>query len=896
MAQGKLYLVDGSTFIFRAFFAIRSLTNSEGLPTNAVYGFTAMLLKLLEAEQPDHLAVVFDKSGVTFRNEIYPDYKANRPPAPEELVPQFPLVREVTRAFRIPTLELDGYEADDIIATLATRAAEQGLETVIVSSDKDLMQLVGPTCTMLDTMKDVRYGPAEVVDKMGVRPDQIVDLLALMGDSVDNIPGVRGIGAKTAAALLAEHESLDGVYAALGASAIRGRRGEILAEHRDMAYLSQRLATVHREAPIGVGLADLARREPDRPALAALFRRLEFKSWLRRFTDGDADPEREALTRDGFALVRTPSELRALTDALATSGGFAFDTETTSLRPVEAGLVGLSFAIDPRRAWYVPVAHLSLDARPQVGVAAALDALGPLLSDPALPKAAQNGKYDVQVLRCHGVEVRGITFDTMLASYLADADKYQHSLDNIALDRLGHRTIRFEDVAGKGKHQVTFDQVPVETARDYACEDAQLVMALQPGLRRDLERLGLSGLLTDLELPLALVLADMELTGVRVDTQLLRRLSDDLGRRARQIEARAHTLAGRPFAVGSPKQLAQILFDELGLTPVKRTKTGYSTDSGVLEELAAAHELPGAVLEWRQLSKLKSTYTDVLPTLVSPRSGRIHTSYNQAVAATGRLSSTEPNLQNIPIRTEEGRRIREAFVADPGHVLLAADYSQIELRVLAHLAGDEGMREAFHQGVDIHQRTASEVFGVPLEEVTREQRGMAKTINFGVLYGMSAFRLARQQGVPRAAAQEFIDRYFARFPRVLAWKDATLAEARAKGRVQTILGRVRRVGGIDSKNAQARHAAERVAVNTPVQGSAADIIKLAMVRIHRRLAAELPQVRMVLQVHDELVFEVPEEAVDATRALVVEEMEGAFRLEIPLVVNVATGANWLEAH
>ncbi|MGM0574679.1 MAG: DNA polymerase I [Myxococcota bacterium] len=894
MGRKRLYLVDGSSYIFRAFFAIRGLTSPDGLPTNAVYGYTAMLLKLVREERPDYLAVVFDAGARSFRNDLYPEYKAHRPEPPEDLVPQFPLVREVTEAFHIPSLEQDNWEADDLIAALAEEAREEDVDTVIVSSDKDLMQLVDDECVMYDTMRDVRYDPDGVMEKMGVRPDQIVDYLALVGDSSDNIPGVPGIGKKTAARLLAQYDSLDGIYEHIGE--MKGKRRENLETYKNQAYLSQTLATVDRHAPVPRDLEVLARQEPDKEALTELFARLGFKTWHREFHSDDALEGAPKLTRDGFHLVRTAEQLSELADALRGVDVFAFDTETTSLNPQQADLVGLSFAVDRERAWYVPVGHTTPDAAPQLTPEQARSVLGPILEDPEKTKAAHNVKYDLQVLRRAGFPLEGPLYDTMLASYVLDPGRYQHNLDNIALDRLNHKTIKFSDVAGSGKSQVTFDRVPLATARDYACEDVQIVMALKEQFDPELDETGLRGLLEDLEIPLARVLADMEDLGVKVDVRALHALSDELGRRASEIERRAHELAGEAFSMGSPKQIAHVLFDRLGLDPVKRTKTGFSTDSSVLDQLSGEHELPQLILDWRSLTKLKSTYTDVLPTLVDPGTGRIHTSFNQAVAATGRLSSTEPNLQNIPVRTEDGRRIREAFVAEEGCVLLAADYSQIELRVLAHLAGDEAMQRAFRDGADIHTRTASEIFGVLEGLVTREQRAVAKTVNFGILYGMSAFRLAREQDLTRTEAKKIIDRYFERYPRIEAWKEETLERARETGQTSTLMGRIRRIPDIRSKSHMARRGAERIAINAPVQGTAADIIKEAMVELHPLLGAELPAAKMVLQVHDELVFEVREEDAEALAAGATERMEGVVDLDVPLEVNAAWGRNWLEAH
>ena len=901
----RLYLVDGNSCIYRAFYAIRGLTNDDGLPTNAVYGFTGQLLRLLREERPDLMAVVFDKSERSFRNDLYAPYKAHRPPMPEDLVEQLPYTRQVARALGLEVLEVGGYEADDVIGTLATlAAATPDVETVIVSSDKDLMQLVDARCTLLDTMRDVRYGPAEVAEKTGVRPDQIVDWLALMGDSSDNIPGVKGIGKKGAAALLEQYGDLDGLYARLEEQ--RGKRREHLERDRDQAYLSRTLATLACDVPLDVTLEGLRPGQPDRRRLTALFAELGFRGWHREFYEAEgepgagAEPEQEQPRVGGgeLHLVRDEAGLRGLVAAVAAAAEVGVTALTGDAADRRRGaLVGIALATSAEEAWYLPLGHDGVTAGPQVTASVALDALRPLLADPARAKVVHDAKLERQVFAHHGVPLRGVVFDTMLASYLADAGKPQHTLHQIALDRLGIDTTEREDLVGRGRGRLRFAALPPEAVRDHACDAARLPLAARDALAAELRSRGLDSLLRDLELPLAGVLADMERVGVCVDVPRLEALSTELGQRAGLLEGRALLLAGEDFNLGSPKQLGTILFDKLGLKGSKKTKSGWSTDASVLEELARAHDLPAVVLEWRRLTKLRGTYADALPALVRPESGRIHTSFHQAVAATGRLSSSDPNLQNIPIRTADGRRIREAFVAGAaGHVLLSADYSQIELRLVAHLSGDPAFLQAFREGADIHRRTAAELFEVAEEAVTREQRGMAKTINFGIMYGMSAFRLAREQSVSRSEAKAIIDAYFARYPRVLRWKKETLAEARQSGQVATLLGRVRAVPGVRARNGAARAAAERVAVNTPVQGSAADIIKLAMVRIAPRLQRELPDARMVLQVHDELVFEVPEAEAEALARLVAVEMESVVDLDVPLVVNTAWGSTWLEAH
>lgn len=892
-----LYLVDGSGYIFRAFFAIRSLATRAGLPTNALFGFTQMLLKLIEDEAPDYLAVVFDPPGDSFRKAIYPKYKENRSEKPPDLLPQLPLVRDIVRAFRIPALEVDGFEADDVIATLARMAEAEEVDTVVVSSDKDLMQLVDAECVLYDTMKSMRYDEAGVVAKLGVRPAQVLDLLALMGDSSDNIPGVPGVGPKTACLLLEQFGTLDALYERLGE--VKGKRRENLADNRDKALLSRELATLRRDVPLDLpgGLADLRRQEPDNKALNELFTRLEFSGLAGRYVDAPPPASGPELLQTGFRTAQSEAALDALARALTAAERFAFQVFTSDTHPVAARLVGLAFATDLERAWYVPLGHWTLEPEGQLAAELVLGRLSPLLADPAREKLVTDVKTAIEAGARHGFALRGVTCDPMLASYLVDAGQFEHSLDNIAKGSLGHEALAYTAIAGSGKRQEPPQQVPVASFAPWACERVQLTIAATDALRPRLAELEQSAaLLTDVELPLARVLAAMELTGVRVDVPLLHALSAELGARARALEADAHAAAGKDFALGSPKQLGDVLFGDLGLPTGKKTRTGWSTDSEVLEELREHHPLPGLVLEWRKLQKLKSTYTDVLPALVRPETGRVHTSFNQAVAATGRLSSENPNLQNIPIRTDEGRRIRAAFIPADGNVLVSADYSQIELRILAHLSGDERMTRGFLDGADIHRRTASEMLGVPEGDITSQQRGMAKAVNFGILYGMSAVRLAREQGITRSEARDYIDAYYARYPRVRRWKEDVLSEARLRGYVSTLFGRVRLVGDLRARNRMASMAAERVAINTPVQGSAADIIKIAMVSLHARLERELPEARLLLQVHDELVLEVPAARAEELVAVTQAEMVGVIELAAPLTVNAAVGATWLEAH
>jgi DNA polymerase-1 len=888
-APKRLYLIDGANLMFRAYHAIRSLTNSKGFPTNALYGFTAMLLKLVRDERPDYLAITFDTSEPTFRDHKYTEYKANRAAMPDDLRPQVPLMRTIAEGFRIPFLLLDGYEADDIIATLTSRALRQGIDVCIVSSDKDLMQLVDGHVCMLDTMADKRFDEEGVFEKWGVRPRTMRDFLALIGDTSDNVPGVRGIGPKTAAKLLADYGDLDRVYAHI--DEIKGATRTKLEEGKDLAYLSRELVELHLEVPLECSWEDLALHEPDREALTALFRELEFKTFLREFHAAT-----EAAVEESQTTVLTPEQLASVVAAIREAGRVSFDLVTTSVDPVKAEIVGFALAPTSRVAYYVPVAHRYLGAPRQLTLEAVLAALAPVLCDPGIEKLGQNHKVDALILLRHGIEVQGVTFDSMLGSYLLDPGKYQHNLDNIALDWLNHKTITYEEVTGSGKNQRPFEEVEIERARAYACEDALVCSRLVDAMRPAVEAEGLTPLMRDVEIPLSRVLARMELHGILLDVPLLQGLSAEMAEQMTRLEQQIWELAGERFTIGSPKQIGEILFGRLGLPKGKRTKTGWSTDQSVLEELAREQPICAAILEWRANQKLKSTYCDSLPGLVNRATGRIHTSFNQAVAATGRLSSSDPNLQNIPIRTDLGRRIREAFVAAPGHVLLSADYSQIELRLLAHIANDANLIAAFRDGADIHTRTASEVFGVPVEQVTSEIRNRAKAINFGIVYGMSAFRLANDLGISKGEAQAYIDGYFARYPGVRGYLDGTIETARQTGQVSTLLGRKRPVPDLKSHNFNVRSAAERVAINTPIQGSAADLIKVAMIRVADRLEREQRRTAMVLQVHDELVFEAPQDELHAIRDLVRQEMEGVMELSVPLVVDVHDGRTWSDAH
>jgi len=886
-SQRRIYLIDGSSYIYRAYFAIRHLSNSKGMATNAIYGFTRMLLKVVRDQQADHLAVIFDAKGPTFRTEIYPQYKATRAAMPEDLVPQIPVIKDIVRAFRMPALEQSGYEADDIIATLAKRFAARDMEVIVVTGDKDLMQIVSDKVHLLDTMKDKEFGPVEVAERF-CSPRQVVEIQALAGDSSDNIPGVPGIGEKTARQLIEEFGSVENLLANL--DQIKGKRREKLETFADQARLSKQLVTLVDDLPLEVDYDEFALSEPDREALSELFRDCEFHGLLQEFS-----VDRQAKGED-YHCVLTEDAFEGLLDRLQKSDEFAFDTETTSLNPHLAELVGLSFAVKPEQAWYLPVGHRYLGVPEQLPQKQVLEKLRPLLEGKGHGKIGQNLKYDLLVLARAGIKVRGLACDTMLASYLANPASRSHGLDNLAGELLGYRTISYAEVTGSGRKRIGFEEVDVDKATVYAAEDADITLRLCEKLLPMIAETEQEKLFRDVEMPLLEVLVDMEQTGIRIDADFLDSLSADMAAQLQNLEAVIHELAGGPFNVASPKQLGEVLFEKLKLPKGRKTKTGWSTDVEVLTKLAEDHAIAAQVLEHRSLAKLKGTYTDTLPKLVNPETGRIHTSFNQAITATGRLSSSDPNLQNIPIRTEAGRRIREGFVPTAGNLLLSADYSQVELRVLAHMADVAGLKESFQKGEDIHRRTASEVLDIFPEMVSDEQRRQAKAINFGVIYGISAFGLARQLKIDRRKAQDFIDRYFERYPAIRLFMDQCIAQAREKQYVTTLLGRRCAIPEINSKNGAVRGYAERNAINYPVQGSAADIIKVAMIRIHGRLAAENLQAKMVLQVHDELVFDAPEAEIEVLTNLVREEMMQAVPLDVPLAVDIGIGKNWREAH
>jgi DNA polymerase-1 len=884
----RLFIIDGNSYIYRAFYAIRNLSTSSGLPTNAVLGFANMLMKVIKEKAPDLLAIAFDPKGPTRRHIEFKEYKAHRPPMPKDLVPQIPYIHKLVQAFRIPVFVQDGQEADDVIATLAHQAVAAGMDVVIVTGDKDILQLVGPGVTVYDSLKEKTYGPAEVEERFGVRPERVVEIMGLMGDAADNIPGVPGIGEKTAQALIKEHGTIEKVLA--NAHKItKPKLKQSLMENGDLARFSRELAILHNDVPLDIDLEQLAVKEPDNPALLAILRELELTSLLKYVTTG---PEKEA----HYRTVLTPAELEKMLITLSRVPELSLDTETTALDPMQAELVGLSFSVEPHTAYYLPLGHTYPGVSQQLPRKQTIERLKVLLEDPRVLKIGQNLKYDILVLRHAGIEVRGISFDTMIASYLLNPSKTSHGLDALALEYLNYRTMTYGEVTGTGKKQIGFGEVDIATATRYSGEDADITLRLKMLLEPKLREQGLDSLFRDVEMKLMRVLVDMEYSGVKIDAGLLKVMSGKLEHDIARIVKDVYGLAGAEFNINSPRQLADILFVKLGLTPIKKTKTGFSTDVDVLEELAHIHPLPAEILKYRTLSKLKSTYVDALPTMINPRTGRLHTSLNQTVTATGRLSSSEPNLQNIPIRTDVGREIRKAFIAERGHSLLSADYSQIELRVLAHMSGDEGLIQTFVEDQDIHTRTASEIFGLPQDEISPEMRRKAKAVNFGIIYGISAFGLAQDIGVSNAEAKRYIDSYFARYPKVRLFIDATIAQAKTTGFVTTLLGRKRFIPELASSAAPVRSFGERMAVNTPIQGTAADLIKLAMIKIHDVLAERRSGSRMILQVHDELIFEVPDSEVGMMKDLVRKEMEGVLDLSVPIKVDIGSGKNWDEAH
>jgi len=885
-----IYLVDASTFIHRSYHAIPPLSTKSGRPTNAVYGFVATLNKLLRERKPEYIALAFDAKGPNFRHEIYEDYKANRPPMEPDLIAQQEPIREIIEALGLPKLEVPGLEADDLIAALAVKSRQEGFKVVIVSGDKDFYQILASDVSMYDPnpKKEKTVSLETLQEQYGLAPEQFLDVQALMGDSIDNIPGVPGVGEKTAVKLISQFRTLENLYENL--DQVKGDKlRATLSENKTAAFLSRDLARLKTDADLGVSPQNLTPKNPDQEALRRLYQELEFTKFA-----AELGPAR-TISYEDYHLVRDEAAFQNMLAELASADRLAVDVETTSLNPMQAKLVGLSLAARPGRAFYLPVGHQALSG-PQLDRIEVLESLKPLLEAEKPPKAGQNIKYDYIVLARHGLNLRPIGDDPMVASYLLDPGSGGHNLERLARIYLDHDPIKYEDVVGDKKHG--FETVSPESGYEYACEDADLALRLAQVLRPKLEENGLLDLYEQVELPLIKVLAEMEMTGVKLDVDQLRDLSKELTGRLTLIEQRVYALAGHEFNINSPKQLGEVLFDQLNLAPGKKTrkKSGYSTDVEVLTELAAQHELPAEVLNYRTLSKLLSTYVDALPQLINPATGRVHTSFNQTVTATGRLSSSDPNLQNIPVRTEEGRRIRAAFVPEPGRLILSADYSQIELRVLAHYSEDAGLRQAFLAKEDIHTRTAAEIFNIFPEMVSPEMRRQAKAINFGIVYGLQAFGLAKQLGIDRKEAQGYIEEYFKRYAGVKRYIDDTLKEAKKTGYVTTLLGRRRALPELRSKNYQARSMAERMAINTPIQGTAADLIKLAMLRVDQALKKKGLKAKMILQVHDELVFEAAEDEIEETARLVRREMEGVFTLSVPLVVEVNFGRSWAEAH
>ncbi|CAI1969129.1 DNA polymerase I [Serratia quinivorans] len=931
IAENPLILVDGSSYLYRAYHAFPPLTNSAGEPTGAMYGVLNMLRSLLLQYQPSHVAVVFDAKGKTFRDELFAEYKSHRPPMPDDLRAQIEPLHKMVKAMGLPLLVTPGVEADDVIGTLALEAEKAGHAVLISTGDKDMAQLVTPNVTLINTMNNTILGPQEVCDKYGIPPELIIDFLALMGDASDNIPGVPGVGEKTAQGLLQGLGGLDVLYANLDSIATLSFRGAKtmaakLEQNKEMAYLSYKLATIKTDVELDLTCADLEVSAPDVDVLQQLFKQYEFKRWLADVEAGvwlegkkgagvkatsaakssasavaetGKAPAEATLSQEGYVTILDEDTFTEWLEKLKKAEVFAFDTETDGLDTLTANLIGLSFAIAPGEAAYLPVAHDYLDAPTQLDRAHVLATLKPLLEDEKALKVGQNLKFDMSLLARYDITLRGIAFDTMLESYVLDSVGGRHDMDSLSDRYLGHKTVTFEEIAGKGKKQLTFNQIALEQAAPYAAEDAdvtlQLHLAMWPQLKESAELLTV---FNQIEMPLLPVLSHIERTGVLIDQSILAAHSIELTKRLAELEIQAHELAEEPFNLASTKQLQAILYEKQKLPILKKTPGGApSTNEEVLAELALDYPLPKVILEYRGLAKLKTTYTDKLPLMINPVSGRVHTSYHQAVTATGRLSSSDPNLQNIPVRNDEGRRIRQAFIAPEGYRIVAADYSQIELRIMAHLSQDEGLLKAFAAGEDIHRATAAEVFGLPLDKVTNEQRRSAKAINFGLIYGMSAFGLARQLGIPRGEAQRYMDLYFERYPGVLEYMERTRQQAASQGYVSTLDGRRLYLPDVSSSNGMRRKAAERAAINAPMQGTAADIIKRAMIEVDAWLQAqEKPLVRMIMQVHDELVFEVHESVLEESNQRIRELMENSMALAVPLKVDVGVGANWDEAH
>lgn len=914
MRKPSLILVDGSYYMFRAYHAMPDLQNAEGEPTSAIFGVLKMVRSLLHEFNPDYFAIVFDAKGKTFRNDIYPEYKANRPPMPDDLRCQIKPIHELIRASGLPLLVIDDVEADDVIGTLATQADAAGIDTLISTGDKDYAQLVNERIELINTMSNTIYDPAGVQEKYGVRPDQIIDYLALMGDSVDNVPGVPKVGPKTAAKWLAEHDTLDNVIA--NADSFKGKVGEYLRDTLDFLPVSKELVTIKRDVELDVGPEDLVEQTPDFPLLRELFHHWNFRSWIKELDEEDAgeaqrvatepveeeDESFEPITERHYETIFTEAKLDELIEQLNDAELICVDTETTSLDYMQAKLVGISFAIEPGHAVYIPLNHDYPGVDTQLDTNLVLNKLKSILEDENKPKLGQHLKYDMSVFANHGITLKGIAEDSMLASYCLNSTATRHDMDSLAKFYLGRDTIHYEDICGKGAKQIGFAEVDIERASEYAAEDVDITLQLHLHLQNELNKTPtLLQVYQNLEMPLVPVLSKIERGGVLIDNDMLLQQSQQLTQSMAEIEMKAHDLAGKSFNIGSPKQIQTILYDEMNLPVLGKTSKGApSTAESVLQELAEEYDLPQLILDYRSLSKLKSTYTDKLPEQINPDTGRVHTSYHQAVTATGRLSSSDPNLQNIPIRTEEGRKIRQAFVPPEGFVTVAADYSQIELRIMAHLSNDESLLKAFAEGADIHKATAAEVFETNIDNVEAEQRRAAKAINFGLIYGMSAFGLAKQLGIGRKQAQQYIDLYFSRYPGVKHYMDNTRIMAKEQGYVETVFKRRLYLPEINARNAARRQYAERTAINAPMQGTAADIIKMAMIAVDDWLETcktnSTIQAKMIMQVHDELVFEVAKNDVDNATKEIKAQMESVANLSVPLVVDVGVGENWDEAH
>ena len=888
-----LYLIDGSSYIFRAFFGVRQqLSTSKGFPTNALYGFINMLQKVIREEKPDYLVVAFDSPDKTFRHKIYPNYKANRDAPPEELSRQFPYFEPLVKAYGLSSIRRPGFEADDIIGTLAKKGKQKGLEIVIVSGDKDMMQLISPHIYMLDTMKNKKFMDKEVVEKFGVQADKVVEVMGLMGDSSDHIPGVTGVGPKTAAELIRKFGSIEALYKRIDEVEKKNVK-EKLERDKQNAFMSRELVCIDTEMDLEFNSDLMKLGKVDSAKLKKMFEEFEFVSFLEGMQDGTANSLK--IDRSEYKTILTEKSFNDLIESLAKKKSFAFDVETTSKRPVWARLVGISFSFEDGNAFYLPLAHRYLGVPEQLEFKAVCEKLKPILEDKSIKKCGHNIKYDLIVMSNEGIALDGVDFDTMIASYLLNPSSRGHGLDALTMEYFGHKNLTYKEMTGTGSKEIGFDEVEVDRATEYAAEDSDMTWRLKGKLQPQLKDSTLK-LYKEIELPLLEVLAEIELNGVYVDRKHLKELSSKIDKQLLHLEKDIYVLADEEFNINSPKQLSVILFEKLKLPVVKKTKTGYSTDVSVLEQLAVEHKLPEQVLSYRQLAKLKSTYVDALPGEIFKNTGRVHTSFNQTVAATGRLSSSNPNLQNIPIRSDMGKEIRKAFTAEGDNMLLSADYSQIELRILAHLSKDKALKNAFDKGEDVHARTAADIFGSSLDQVDENSRRMAKAVNFGIIYGLSAFGLSRQLNISRKDAQDFIDQYFSLYSNVKDFMDNTIAEARECGYTLTMFNRRRYLPDLKSDNRQVRESAERIAINSPIQGSAADLIKVAMIRLSRNLKKIKLNSKMILQVHDELLFECPVQEKKEIESLVRKEMEGACTLSVPLVVDIGWGKNWNEAH